>query len=249
MNFARIETSVRTNKKFLAAGPAPSWLWVCGLLYCQDGLTDGFIPEAAIDYLGVRGARRLVPHLVKVQLWEPVDGGYQVHDYLEHNRSAAEVGALRGARQAAGSQGGLTTAQALRDLRAKATASAAANAVVPAAPSTYTGTETSTETEGRSAPARPGAPLVDQREHRKHAHCGRVCLHAALFGEFVRRRNHPGADREIRDWCAEIEARWSRSDEEPGDSFDFWRARYEEQWPAAKTVKPTFGTWKPKGVS
>lgn len=98
-------------------------------------------------------------------------------------------------------------------------------------------------------PAVPGAPLVDQREHRRHAHCGRVCMHASLFSEFVRRRNHPDADREIRDWCLEVEREWASSSDEPGDSFKFWRLRYDERWPVAKTDKSAFGTWRPNEVT
>jgi hypothetical protein len=98
-------------------------------------------------------------------------------------------------------------------------------------------------------PAVPGAPLIDQREHRRHAHCGRVCMHASLFSEFVRRRNHPDADREIRDWCLEVEREWASSSDEPGDSFKFWRLRYDERWPVAKTDKSAFGTWRPNEVT
>lgn len=91
--------------------------------------------------------------------------------------------------------------------------------------------------EAKSAPpARPLAPIHDT-SHKKHAHCGRCCLHASLFGEFVRRRNHDNADREIRDWAMDVEREWGgdgpKSKVETGDAFDFWRARYEERWPAA----------------
>lgn len=90
------------------------------------------------------------------------------------------------------------------------------------------------------------APLIDQREHRKHAHCGRVCLHASLFGEFVRRRNHDGADREVRDWALEVEREWGpggiHADTEPGDAFDFWRTQYDLRWPATK-VDPRVPQW------
>lgn len=84
------------------------------------------------------------------------------------------------------------------------------------------------------------APIIDQREHRKHAHCGRVCLPAALFGEFERRRNHDNANRELRDWAMEVEREWgpggSKSGLEPGDVYDFWKARYAERWPAATAI-------------
>lgn len=101
-----LETSVRTHPKFLAAGPEAAWLWVCGLSYCQDGLTDGFIPESAIEYLGVKRARSLAKKLVSVGLWEHVSGGWQLHDYLEHNKPAAEVREIMRLRKEGGKKGG-----------------------------------------------------------------------------------------------------------------------------------------------
>lgn len=106
MAWLKIESSVARNRKFVKAGPGPSWLWVCGLAYCQEGLTDGFIPSEAIEYLGVRSARNLARHLVSAGLWDEAEGGWQVHDYLAHNRSAADVQEIRSARAAGGSKGG-----------------------------------------------------------------------------------------------------------------------------------------------
>ena len=54
MAWLKIESSVARNRKFVQAGPAPSWLWVCSLAYCQEGLTDGYIPREALPYLGVK---------------------------------------------------------------------------------------------------------------------------------------------------------------------------------------------------
>lgn len=106
MSWLKIESSVARNKKFMKAGPAPSWLWVCGLAYCQEGLTDGFIPTEALPYLGVKNAKQLTEHLVKAGLWDEVEGGWSVHDYLEHNRSASDVEAIRQSRAAGGNLGG-----------------------------------------------------------------------------------------------------------------------------------------------
>src|SRR5688572_5974240 len=107
MSHVRVDSSVPRNRKFLQAGPAPSWLWLCGLAYCQEGLTDGFIPDEAIDSLGVpKNARRLAAHLERARLWEKVDGGWQVHDYLKHNRSASTVRQIQDDKRVAGARGG-----------------------------------------------------------------------------------------------------------------------------------------------
>lgn len=104
--YVRVETAVRTHPKFLKAGPAASWLWLCGVAYCQDAETDGFIPEETLPFLGVKNARQLVTHLEKAKLWDRVEGGWRVHDYLVHNRSAAEISALRSRRREGGKLGG-----------------------------------------------------------------------------------------------------------------------------------------------
>ena len=108
MAYIQVEASVRTHRKFLKAGPAASWLWLCGVGYCQDGLTDGFIPFEAIDFLGIKGttARKLKVTLVAVGLWDEVAGGWQVHDYLKHNKSAAAVADVKARRGSGGKDGG-----------------------------------------------------------------------------------------------------------------------------------------------
>jgi hypothetical protein len=101
-----LESSVRTHRKMLKAGPAACWLWACGLGYCQEGMTDGHIPEAAVDFLGVRDARPLAVVLEQVGLWDRVDDGWQVHDYHDHNKPAEEVRRIMRARQDGGKLGG-----------------------------------------------------------------------------------------------------------------------------------------------
>lgn len=92
------------------------------------------------------------------------------------------------------------------------------------------------------------APL--HASHRTHASCGRVCVPAALHGEFVRRRNHDGADKELRDWYLVVDQQWSEGGEfgtvEPGDAFVFWKARYAEKWPAPVATKDTRPEWMKK---
>ena len=95
MPYVKVETTVPRNRKFLQAGPAPSWLWLAGLCYCQDNLTDGFVPGEVLVTLVAKNAKQLVSHLEKAGLWRRVDGGWHIHDYLEHNRSAAQVAVLR----------------------------------------------------------------------------------------------------------------------------------------------------------
>lgn len=92
----------------------------------------------------------------------------------------------------------------------------------------------------RGTPPPRLAPIHD-KSHLKHAVCGRVCIAAAQFGEFVRRRNHDGAEAEIRAWANRIVDLWTHgahANDEPGEIFDFWRARYAETWPPSSAAAP-----------
>lgn len=99
------------------------------------------------------------------------------------------------------------------------------------------GSGSSTHTPTASA----RVPIAGYRnEHRTHAECGRVCLPAFLFSEFVRRRGTPDADAVVRQWAGEVLVAWRERAEEPGDALAFWRARYDERWPShGAQKKPT----------
>jgi hypothetical protein len=52
--------------------------------------------------------------LVAVGLWEPTDGGYRVHDYLEYQPSAADLAAQSEKKSAAGKRGGQRSGETRR---------------------------------------------------------------------------------------------------------------------------------------
>jgi hypothetical protein len=68
-----------------------------------------------------------------------------------------------------------------------------------------------------------------------------------LFGEFVRRRNTLNADAEILDWAIAVDREWSDggrfADTEPGDAYEFWKARYAEKWPAPSKADARLPAW------
>ncbi len=120
MVWARYDDGVRTHPKILRAGPLGGWLWFSGNSYCSEHLTDGFIPEEAVatlasfEGIALHGApvdaKGIAAVLVKVGLWERIDGGFHVHDYLDYNPSRREVLRLRRDRAEAGRRGGLRKA-------------------------------------------------------------------------------------------------------------------------------------------
>ncbi len=110
----------------------------------------------------------------------------------------------------------------------------------------------SSSSSARESGPRPLSPI--HTSHRNHAACGRICVVASQHTEFVKRRNHDGADQELRDWYLRIDGDWSdgpHAADEPGDSFRFWEARYSEQWPpsvaAQASAKPAkrWANWTP----
>jgi len=127
MAWVRIESSVARHRKFQQAGPAASWLWLCGLAYCQEGLTDGVIPVEALPYLGVKAPTKLAAALVTAGLWEACTDGWRVHDYLDWNQEASAIRRMHDDRRKAGSDGGRASVLARRSGHAKQTVEALAS--------------------------------------------------------------------------------------------------------------------------
>jgi len=96
MVWVRLDDQFPDHPKILAAGPVASWLYVCGLAYSARLLSDGFVPTAQIRKLAdVPNPAKLVDTLVRVGLWEAVDGGYMIHDFLEYNPPSEKIRAER----------------------------------------------------------------------------------------------------------------------------------------------------------
>lgn len=87
-------------------GPVGLCLWTLAQSWIGEELTDGLIPVRQPMRLLGTDPGPAVGALVRAGLWEPVTGGWQVHDYLDYNPSRAQVLALRKARADAGQKGG-----------------------------------------------------------------------------------------------------------------------------------------------
>lgn len=64
------------------------------LSYCGDNLTDGYVDADAAEFV-LDISEQELDALQQAGLVESVEGGYVVHDYLEHNRSRQQVMAKR----------------------------------------------------------------------------------------------------------------------------------------------------------
>jgi len=95
MAWTRIDDKFLMNPKVQTAGPLGMALYLAGLIYANTNLTDGFIVESMLPVLC--GMAYQTPNkgwaqvLVKLNLWEKVEGGYQIHDFLEFNKSREQI--------------------------------------------------------------------------------------------------------------------------------------------------------------
>lgn len=90
--WSKLDDGFPDHPKVVEAGPLASWLYVCGLCYCNRYLTDGFIPVGQVRRLAdVADALMLADRLVEVGLWEEVEGGFAIHDFHDLNMTAEEA--------------------------------------------------------------------------------------------------------------------------------------------------------------
>ena len=107
---ARLDTGWHRHPRILALGLPAMALHAWSISYCDDAQTDGFIPHGAWPSLA--GVGPACKALVAAGLWRVVEGGYQLHDYTDYNRTKAQVESIRAAMRANGQAGGQASARA-----------------------------------------------------------------------------------------------------------------------------------------
>src|SRR6185312_11444594 len=107
--YIRVDVLLPGNPKLDGLTYPSRWTLIELWCHCGQYLTDGFVRDAVWRRLGTANARR---QLLEHDLAHRVPGGYQMHDYLEHQRSRAEVEDLREKRRKAGAKGGNAKANA-----------------------------------------------------------------------------------------------------------------------------------------
>ncbi len=100
MAWVRIHDGAMGNLKVLRLSAPAFRLWVRGLCYCQQHLTDGLIPREALKFLDAKRTEvdQLCSVLVpgKAPLWERIESfGFKVHDYLDWNDSRETIEAKK----------------------------------------------------------------------------------------------------------------------------------------------------------
>jgi len=102
-NFIRVHNNLPDHPKVEVLSDAAFRLLIETWCWCDRNRTDGYVPAASWARRGAAKARR---ELVAVGLAHEVEGGVQMHDYTDHQRSRAEMEAVSAKNSANGAKGG-----------------------------------------------------------------------------------------------------------------------------------------------
>lgn len=203
MAWLRIDDRVRTHPKIVKAGPAAAWLWFCGVCYCREHLTDGFIQSGMVPTLapGLTAVKKHVAALVNVGLWHSEQGGYRVHDFLDWNPSRAQVEEQRAQDRQRKRGGVVAESSEIPDgIQTSSSCASAGDAGLGSGSSSADVALKPEESKSFTAPVRRGfgggaGAGTFPRDHLRHAWCGeRICVPDVLHVEFQRRIGGDAAD-------------------------------------------------------
>ena len=96
MAFVKVDDRLPGHPKMLLAcaeAPHAFGLYVAALCYANSHKTDGSIPTGAVQILlpALRRTNVAAQALVRAGLWHATEAGFQIHDYLEHQTSRAQM--------------------------------------------------------------------------------------------------------------------------------------------------------------
>ena len=113
----KIDDGYHRNPKVRAAGLHARALHLAGLCWTSANLHDGRIPRAMLALIAAEAEVKpsVVKRLVEVGLWHETPDGWEIHDYLEFNRSAAQIQADREAAKRRQQKGRQSQALSRRD--------------------------------------------------------------------------------------------------------------------------------------
>lgn len=89
MGWVKVDDNMFQNAKVHGVGFRARWCYVASIQYASANLTDGFISRNVLRLIDAN--QRIAEELQAAGLWESVDGGWVIHDYLRHNRSREEI--------------------------------------------------------------------------------------------------------------------------------------------------------------
>jgi hypothetical protein len=108
MSYAGIDCSFPFHPKIRALTDAEYRVHSTAIIYANEHLTDGLITREVVDMF--KGFKpKVVQSLVDRGLWRLHDDGWILHDYLDWNKSRAEIEAFKAAKSRAGRAGAAAT--------------------------------------------------------------------------------------------------------------------------------------------
>lgn len=104
MSWLKLSDDFPTHPKIMLLDDAAFRLHVMALCYCARNGTEGFVSGKVAPRLRL-DADQLIPQLIDARLWEPCEGGWNIHDYLTYNLSNERIEEIRAERAKAGRAG------------------------------------------------------------------------------------------------------------------------------------------------
>ena len=105
MPWANLDDRFHTHPKVIRLTDGAFRLHVSGICYCSLHLTDGVVEEDVVPVLIPRYRKTVLDELLAKGQWLKHPKGYEIHDYLQWNRSRAQVEAERERKSRAGKKG------------------------------------------------------------------------------------------------------------------------------------------------
>ncbi|MFE9372291.1 hypothetical protein ACFYM2_21325 [Streptomyces sp. NPDC006711] len=101
MPWVRLDDRFPSHRKVALLSDRAFRLYISALCWSSENLTEGKILDRELSVVSrVRGLKASARELEEAQLWDRVDGGWQIHDFLEYNPDRAKIKADRQANAA-----------------------------------------------------------------------------------------------------------------------------------------------------
>lgn len=101
MPWVKLDDRFPSHRKISLLSDRAFRLYVSALCWSSENLTEGLIRDRELSVVArIRGLKGAARELEEAQLWDRVDGGWQIHDFLEYNPDRAKVKAERDANAA-----------------------------------------------------------------------------------------------------------------------------------------------------
>lgn len=88
MTWIKLDDTIIDNPKVIGLSGDAFKMYIAGLCYSSRFLTDGYLNPLIVKKIG---SKKCAKELVSSGLWIEKDEGFQVHDYLKHQSSKAQV--------------------------------------------------------------------------------------------------------------------------------------------------------------